>query len=260
MSQSNPNVVYVGTGEGNNSRSAYYGDGIYKSTDAGATWKNVGLPNSGHFGRIVVHPTNPNIVFVAALGHLYGENPDRGLYRSIDGGATWTKVLDHKVDGRAIGAVDVQMDPSNPQVLYAATYDKVRKPWSFAEGGPGSGSWKSVNGGTTWTQITAGLPKGMLGRIGISIARSDPKTVYVVIENANAAGVSDADRKAKLALGYGDNSIGDQMFRTDDAGKTWRPGGAELAPQPPCVKRLRAATGAARRCRAELARWCGRRR
>ncbi len=114
VSQSNPDVVYVGTGEGNNSRSSYYGDGIYKSTDAGATWKNVGLPNSGHFGRIVINPTNPNIVFAAALGNLYSENPDRGLYRTTDGGATWVKVLDHKVDGRAIGAVDVAMDPVQP--------------------------------------------------------------------------------------------------------------------------------------------------
>ena len=222
VSQSNPDVVYVGTGEGNNSRSVYYGDGVYKSTDGGKTWKNVGLPNSGHIGRIVVHPTNPNVVVVAALGHLYGENPDRGVYRSADGGATWTKTLDYKVDGRAIGAVDVQMDPSNPQVLYAATYDKVRHAWSFGEGGQGSRLFKSTDGGATWQMLTNGLSTGLLGRIGISIARSDPKTVYAVIENVNSLTMPEAQRKACLALGYGDNSIGDELFRSDDAGKTWR--------------------------------------
>jgi photosystem II stability/assembly factor-like uncharacterized protein len=222
VSQSNPDIVYVGTGEGNNSRSSYWGDGVYKSTDGGRTWKNVGLPKSQHIGRIVVHPTNPNIVFVAALGALYSENPERGLYRTTDGGATWTKVLDHRVDGREIGVVDVAMDPSNPQVLYAATYDKVRRPWTFGEGGPGGGVFKSTNGGTTWTKLASGLPTGMLGRIGISIARSAPRTVYVVIENANSPNMPEAQRRARLALGFGDNSIGDELYRSDDAGATWR--------------------------------------
>jgi photosystem II stability/assembly factor-like uncharacterized protein len=222
VAQSDPNVVYVGTGEANNSRSTYYGDGVYKSTDAGATWKNVGLPNSGHIGRIVVNPTNPNIVFVAALGHLYSENPDRGLYRSADGGTTWTKVIDHKVDGRSIGVVDVVMNPRNPNELYAATYDKVRRPWSFGEGGPGTAVFKSTNGGTTWTQVTNGLPTGLLGRIGIAYAYSDPKTVYLTIENANAFTGDAAQRKARMAQGFGGNTIGDELYRTDDAGKTFR--------------------------------------
>ncbi|HYV99383.1 MAG TPA: hypothetical protein VE967_18135 [Gemmatimonadaceae bacterium] len=222
LSQSNPDIVFVGSGEGNNSRSTYYGNGVYKSTDAGKTWKNVGLEKTNHIGRIVIHPTNPNIVFVAALGNLYSENPDRGLYRSLDGGTTWTKVLDHKVDGRSIGVIDVVMDPTNPQVLYASTYDKVRRPWSFAEGGPGGGLWKSVDGGTKWTMLAGGLPTGMLGRIGISIARSDPKTVYAVLENVNSrTGMTLEARKACLALGFGDGSIGDQLYRSDDAGKTW---------------------------------------
>lgn len=222
VSQTDSNLVFVGTGEANNSRSTYYGDGVYKSTDGGRTWRNVGLPNSGHIGRIVLNPRNAQIVFVAALGHLYSENPDRGLYRSTDGGATWTKVLDHKIDGRAIGVVDVVMDPSNPQVLYAATYDKVRRPWTFGEGGPGSGLWKSTNGGTTWTQITAGLPTGLLGRIGIAIARNAPSTVYAIIENANANGGDAAQRRARMALGFGENTIGDELYRSDDAGRTWR--------------------------------------
>ena len=185
VAQSRPDVVYVGTGESNNSRSTYDGNGVYKSVDGGKTWTNSGLPNAGRIGRIVVHPKNPDIVFVAASGRLYSENPDRGVYRSTDGGETWTKTLDHKVDGREIGAIDIAMDPANPNVLYASTYDKVRKPWTFGEGGPGSALFKSTDGGATWTQLTSGLPTGMLGRIGISIARNAPKTVYAVVENAN---------------------------------------------------------------------------
>ena len=133
-----------------------------------------------------MHPKNPDVVFVAASGHLYSQNPDRGVYRSTDGGKSWTKTLDHKVDGREIGAIDVAMDPVNPQILYAATYDKVRKPWTFGEGGPGSAIFKSTDGGAKWTQLTNGLPTGLIGRIGLAIARNDPKTVYAIIENANA--------------------------------------------------------------------------
>ncbi|MEX1182931.1 MAG: hypothetical protein WEF86_06825 [Gemmatimonadota bacterium] len=222
LSQTNPEIVYVGTGEANNSRTSYWGNGIYKSTNGGDSWTHVGLPNSGHIGRIIVHPTNPDIVWVAALGHLYSHNSDRGLYMTTDGGRTWTKTLDHRVDGREIGVVDVAIDPSNPQMLYAATYDKVRHAWTFGEGGPGSRIFKSTDGGRTWTQLTDGLPDGMIGRIGLSIARSQPNTVYAVIENANAEGVSAEERRRRLAEGFGGNTIGDQFYRSDDAGQTWR--------------------------------------
>jgi photosystem II stability/assembly factor-like uncharacterized protein len=222
LAPSNPQVVYVGTGEANNSRSSYWGDGVYRSADGGRSWRNVGLPQSGHIGRIVVHPTDPDVVYVAALGHLYSQNPERGLYMTTDGGATWTKTLDHRVDGREIGVVDVAMDPSNPQVLYAATYDKVRRAWTFGEGGPGSRLFRSADGGRSWAQLTNGLPDGMIGRIGIGIARSRPSTVYAIIENANARNVPADERARRLALGFGDNSIGDQFYRSDDAGATWR--------------------------------------
>ncbi len=224
LAQSRPDVVYAGTGEANNSRSTYDGNGVYKSADGGKTWSKAGLPNAGRIGRIVVHPKNPDIVFVAASGRLYSENPDRGVYRSIDGGKSWTKTLDRKVDGREIGAIDVAMDPSNPNVLYAATYDKVRRPWTFGEGGPGSAIFKSTDGGAKWQQLTNGLPTGMLGRIGLSIARSDPKTVYAVIENANARDpkVAPEERRKRLAQGFGDGSMGDELYRSDDAGATWR--------------------------------------
>lgn len=222
LAQSRPDVVYVGTGEANNSRSTYDGNGVYKSTDGGKTWTHVGLPNAGRIGRIVVHPKNPDIVFVAASGKLYSENPDRGVYRSTDGGKSWTKTLDHKVDGRAIGAIDIAMDPSNPNVLYAATYDKVRRPWTFGEGGPGSGIFKSTDGGATWRQLTNGLPTGLLGRIGLSIARSQPRTIYAVIENANSLKGDPDERRARMAQGFGGNTIGDELYRSDDAGATWR--------------------------------------
>jgi photosystem II stability/assembly factor-like uncharacterized protein len=233
LAQSRPDVVYLGTGESNNSRSTYAGNGVYKSVDAGKTWTKAGLPNAGRIGRIVVDPKNPDIVFVAASGHLYSENPDRGVYRSADGGATWTKTLDHKVDGRAIGAIDIAMDPVNPKVLYAATYDKVRKPWTFGEGGPGSAIFKSTDGGVVWKQLTAGLPTGMIGRIGLAIARSDPKTVYAVVENANSRTVAADERRRRIMQGFGDGSIGDELYRSDDAGATWRKVSPVEPPPPP---------------------------
>jgi photosystem II stability/assembly factor-like uncharacterized protein len=235
LAQSRPDVVYVGTGESNNSRSTYGGNGVYKSVDGGQTWTKSGLPNAGRIGRIVVHPKNPDIVFVAASGRLYSENPDRGVYRSIDGGRTWAKTLDHKVDGREIGAIDIVMDPANPSVLFAATYDKVRRPWTFGEGGPGSAIFKSTDGGATWRQLTSGLPTGMIGRIGLAIARSDPKTVYAVVENANARDpkVSPEERRKRLAQGFGDGSIGDELYRSDDAGATWRKVAPPEAPAAP---------------------------
>jgi len=149
VSQSNPDVLYLGSGEGNTSRTTYSGDGVYKSGDAGKTWTNVGLRDSHHIGRIVIHPTDPNTAYVAALGHLYSTNDERGLYKTIDGGKTWTKSLDIKSSGQSIGVVDVAMDPKNPLVLYASTYEKMRKPFSFGPGGLGSGLHKSIDGGKT---------------------------------------------------------------------------------------------------------------
>jgi photosystem II stability/assembly factor-like uncharacterized protein len=226
VSQSNPEVLYLGTGEANNSRSSYWGDGVYKSTDAGQTWTNVGLKESHHIGRIVVHPTDPNTVYVAALGKLYSENDERGLYKTTDGGKTWQKSLAVQVDGRHVGAVDVAMDPKNPNVLYAAAYDKVRKPWTFAEGGPGSGVYKTTDAGKTWTKLGGGLPVGWMGRIGVAIARSDPNTVYAIVENV---GMLDAAAQQRFKDGFGTPGGGDaQLFRSSDAGKTW----TQVAPAP----------------------------
>lgn len=225
VSQSNPDVLYVGTGEGNNSRSIYSGDGVYKSTDAGKTWMNVGLKDSHHVGRIVVHPTDANTAYVAALGHLYSDNEERGLYKTIDGGKTWTKSLDIKSsNGKAVGVVDVAMDPKNALVLYAATYEKNRRPYTFGPGGAASGLYKTMDGGKTWKRLEGGLPQGMLGRIGISIARNEPNTVYAIVEVLKA---TTDDEKKKLAAGFGD-TLNDPLFRSDDAGLTWR----QVAPAP----------------------------
>jgi photosystem II stability/assembly factor-like uncharacterized protein len=219
----NPNLVWVGTGEATASRSTYWGDGVYKSTDGGKTWTNMGLKESHHIGRILTDPKNPDIVYVAALGHLYSENPERGLFKTIDGGKTWTKSLDIKVGDRAIGVCDVVMDPRNPKVVYAATYDKERKPWTFNLGGPGSGIYKSIDAGATWTKLTNGLPAGMLGRIGLDVAANNPDIVYANIENANKPGMSDEERLKELRAGKASaGMIGEEVYRSDDAGKTWR--------------------------------------
>ena len=223
VADSNPDVVYVGTGEANSSRSTYWGDGVYKSIDGGKTWANVGLRDTQHIGRIVIDPRNPDVVYVAALGHLYSDNDERGVFKTIDGGRTWTKSLDVKVDGKAIGAADIVMDPKKPDVLYAAAYDKDRKPWTFMLGGPGSGIYKTVNGGRTWTKLTAGLPGGVIGRIGLDISPQNPQVLYANIENANKPNMSEADRMKEVREGKSsEGMIGEEVYRTDDGGKTWR--------------------------------------
>ena len=222
VSWSDPDIVWVGSGEANNSRSTYYGDGVYKSTDAGETWANMGLPESHHIGRIVIHPSNPDIVYVAALGHLYSENEERGLYKTTNGGRTWQKSLDVTVRGKQMGVVDVVMDPANPRVLYAATFDKVRVPYSYDLGGPGSGIYKTTNAGRTWTKLTNGLPGGMLGRIGLCIYPKNPNILYASIENANKPGMSDEERYQELMEHKSSRGmIGGEVYRTDNAGASW---------------------------------------
>jgi photosystem II stability/assembly factor-like uncharacterized protein len=189
------NIVWVGTGESNNLRSSSWGEGIYKSTDGGATWTHMGLRTSQHLPRIVIHPTNPDIVYVAAMGPLWGSGGERGLYRTSDGGRTWQL---KKQLGPFTGFTDVALDPRDPNVVYAVAYQRERKAYSFVAGGPESGIWKSVDGGETWTQLTAGLPTGDRGRIGIDIARSQPNTIYATVAASDGG-----------------------VFRSDDAGATW---------------------------------------
>ncbi|MFI5231425.1 MAG: WD40/YVTN/BNR-like repeat-containing protein [Gemmatimonadales bacterium] len=187
VAPSNANVVWVGTGEANNRQSSYWGDGVYKSTDAGKTWQNMGLKDTRSIARIVVDPGNYDIVYVAAAGHLWGPNPDRGVFKTTDGGKTWKKVL--FVDDNT-GATDLIIDPMNPQILYAATYQRQRSAWGFNGGGPGSAIYKTVDGGANWTKLTNGLPAGDKGRIGIDLFPSDSRVVYATVEAAPAeAGV-----------------------------------------------------------------------
>ena len=198
VSDSNPSVIYAGTGEVCTHPDIEPGDGVYKSTDGGKTWQHLGLVETRHIGRIVVNPKNPDLVYVAAMGHHFGTNPERGVFRSKDGGKTWQKVL-FKSD-RA-GAVDLAMDPSNPKVIYAAIWQFIRQPWSELSGGPDSGLWKTTDGGDTWQDISRnpGLPTGVMGKIGISISASRPNRVYAVIEAADGG-----------------------LFRSDDRGATWQ--------------------------------------
>jgi photosystem II stability/assembly factor-like uncharacterized protein len=222
VAPSNADVLYVGTGEANNSRSTYWGDGVYKSVDAGKTWVHMGLSETHHIGRVVVHPSNPDIVYVAALGHLYTENPERGVFKTTDGGRTWAKVLDVIVDGRAVGAVDLVMDPGDPETLYAAAYDRFRRPWTWGIGGPGSGIHKTVDGGKTWTKLSNGLPSGVLGRIGLAVSAKDPKILFAEIENANKPEMSPADRYQEVLAGKSSAGMIDgEIYRSADAGASW---------------------------------------
>jgi photosystem II stability/assembly factor-like uncharacterized protein len=197
VSESNPDVVYIGMGETELRGNIMQGDGVYKSTDAGKTWKKAGLANTQAIARIRIDPKNPEIVYVAALGHPYGLNAERGVFRSTDGGKSWKKVLYRDEHS---GAIDLAMDPGNSKVLFAATWDVYRTPWLLNDGGPGSGLFKSVDGGDTWKEITRnpGLPLGILGKIGIAVSGADSRRVYALVE-ADDGGV----------------------YQSDDAGATW---------------------------------------
>jgi photosystem II stability/assembly factor-like uncharacterized protein len=206
--QPNPDIVWVGTGERANRQSSSWGDGVYKSTDAGRSWTNVGLRDSRHIGRIVTHPSNPDVVYVAAMGHLWGPNDERGLYKTTDGGRTWNAIL--QID-RDTGVVDVAMDPTDPNILYAAAYQRRRTAYGFHGDGPGSGLYKSTDAGATWRKLTGnGLPDGVYGRIGIAVYRKDPRIVYVSIEQGNKYNAS----TAYIEPGGG-------LFRSEDKGETW---------------------------------------
>ncbi len=181
VSSSNPNIIWVGTGESNSSRSSYSGTGVFKSTDGGKTWQHMGLEDSHHIGRIIIHPSNPDIVYVAVIGHLYTENEQRGLFKTENGGKTWRKVL--FLNSRT-GVIDVVMDPSNPDIIYAASWERIRKAWNFWGSGEGSGIWKSSDGGEHWSRLTNGFPVGKhVGRIGLAVAPSNPNVIYALLDN-----------------------------------------------------------------------------
>src|SRR5579862_7322239 len=186
VAPSNPNVLYVGTGEADMRSQISFGNGMYKSTDAGKTWTHIGLDATRQIGRIIVDPHDANLVYVAALGHVYGPNEERGVYRSSDGGATWQKILYKDPN---IGAIDLNFDPRDSKTIYAALWATRRPPWSIYPPayGPGSGIFKSTDGGNNWQQLTNGLPTEGLGRIGIAVAPSEPNRVYAIVD-AKAGG------------------------------------------------------------------------
>jgi photosystem II stability/assembly factor-like uncharacterized protein len=197
VAESNPNVVYVGMGEACLRGNLSSGDGMYKSTDAGTTWTHIGLADSSQIGRIRISPTNPEIVYVAAIGHPYGPNDERGVFRTGDGGRSWQKVL--FVDDKT-GAADIAMDPSNARVLYASTWQVLRTPWNITSTGRGGGLFKSTDGGDTWSRLTAGLPASSLGKMGVTVSPVNPQRIWATVE-ADANG---------------------GIYRSDDGGRTWQ--------------------------------------
>ena len=223
VAPSNARVVYVGTGEPDIRSQHSYGNGMYKSTDAGKTWTHIGLEGTRQIGRVVVDPANANRVYVAALGHVYDANAERGVYRSTDGGATWKKVLFNTKDPNNVGAIDLAIDPKNPRVLYASLWATRRPPWSvYAPSNlPGSGLYKSTDGGDTWKQLTGGLPTDQfVGKIGIAVAPSNPNRLWAVVDDTGAAIA--AGGGGGRGRGAAAPSTGGGIYVSNDAGANWK--------------------------------------
>jgi len=234
VAPSNADVVWVGTGEANNRQSSSFGDGIYKSTDGGKTFTRMGLENSQTIARIVIDPKDVNTVFVAVLGHLFGPNRERGIYKTTDGGKTWSNV---KFIDEDTGFTDIVMDPSDSKTLYAASYQRRRTSWGFNGGGPGSGIWKTTDAGKSWTRLQGnGLPEGLLGRIGIDVSRSNPNVIYAQMEVGASTGTGGEEQTPGAATPTPTptpspsasptpaplNPKRHGIWRSDDKGKSWR--------------------------------------
>ncbi|MBD3413199.1 MAG: hypothetical protein GF421_02055 [Candidatus Aminicenantes bacterium] len=221
VSQSDPDILWIGTGTPASGRLSLLGDGVYKSNDGGKTWNHMGLKNTAHIGRITIHPENPDVVYVAAVGYHFSFNPERGLYKTADGGKTWEKSL---YISEKVGVVDVVINPKHPRILYAATYDKSRVPWDFKESGPLSRIYKSTDAGENWKKLENGLPSGKIGRIGIAVYPKDPDILYASVENNNLRPPTktEAERDQQQGRDPEKRRIGREVYRTEDAGETWK--------------------------------------
>ncbi len=220
VAESDPNIVWVGTGEANIFRASEPGIGIYKSTDAGKTWKNMGLEGTYTIARIVIHPKNPDIVYVAATGHEWTTNPDRGVFKTADGGTTWQKVL---YINERVGANDLVMDPQQPDTLYAATWNRIRRRWSDPVPGGEDGLYKTTDGGKTWTPINNGLPDtNFTGRIGIDLCRTKPSVIYAYVDNHTPGAEPPAGGRDSYGRPAQRGIVGAEVYRSDDAGGSWR--------------------------------------
>ena len=211
VAPSNPNVVWVGSGEPQNRQSSPWGNGVYKSTDAGRSWSHMGLDETHHISRIRIHPRDPSIVYVAAVGRLWGANPERGIYKTTDGGESWELVLFVDED---TGAIDLAMDPNDPETLFAAMYQRRRTAWGFNGGGPGSGIHRTTDGGASWVELTDGLPDGDMGRIGLDIHRGDGNLVFAIVE-------ADKRTPGQGFGGGGGGSSRNGVYRSTDRGESW---------------------------------------
>jgi photosystem II stability/assembly factor-like uncharacterized protein len=217
--QPDPDIVWVGTGESCTRNSVGWGDGVYKSTDGGETFVNVGLGDTHHIGEVLTHPTDPDVVYVAAQGHLWGYTGDRGLFKTGDGGQTWEKLTNGLPDNNRTGATDLVMDPRDPDVLYVAFWQRLRQPYRFDSGGPDGGIYKSTDGGDSWTKLTDGLPEGDTGKIGVAVSRSNPDVVMAIVEHGfqppqRVEGEPNPDYDDMSQLGTG-------MYRSEDGGDSW---------------------------------------
>lgn len=219
--QKDPRVIWVGTGEANNRNSVAWGDGIYKSTDGGESFRNMGLKDTFQIARIVTHPSNAEIVYVAAIGNLWGFTGDRGVFKTTDGGATWQKLAGGLPDDGKTGATDLVIDPDNPETLYAAFYERLRKPWRFDSGGPNGGIFKTTDGGKSWKKLTNGLPDAPTGRIGLDIYRKNPRIVMAIVEHRFQCGGGRG--AAPIRPECADmTKLGTGVYRSEDGGETWK--------------------------------------
>ena len=221
--QKNPDIIWVGTGEECCRNSIAWGDGIYKSMDGGKTFTHMGLEKTQTIGRVITHPDNPDLVYAAATGHTWGYSGDRGLFKTEDGGETWQKLTNGLPDDGKTGAIDLVMHPENPDILYVSFWQRLRQPWRFDSGGPNGGIFKTTDAGKSWVELTQGLPKGDLGRIGLAISRSNPKVLMAVVEHSyQPRRTLREGREEKPNPDYNDmTKLGTGIYRTEDSGKTW---------------------------------------